>query len=128
MTALSLQLGAGIAAGLMIGIERGWRFRREKSGTRVAGVRTFTLLGTGGAIGGILGQVVHPLAAAAIALCLGAAMVVGYARDSELRDATGVVAAIIAVALGLLAGGGQPAQRSSQSSLRRHAVDRSAAA
>ena len=106
---LSLELGAGIAVGLMIGIERGWRFRREKSGTRVAGVRTFTLLGTGGAIAGILGQIVHPLAAAAVALCLGAAMVIGYARDTDLRDATGVVAAIIAVALGLVAGAGQPA-------------------
>jgi uncharacterized membrane protein (DUF4010 family) len=109
MMSLSLELGAGIAVGLMIGIERGWRFRREKSGTRVAGVRTFTLLGTGGAIAGILGQIVHPLAAAAVALCLGAAMVIGYARDTDLRDATGVVAAIIAVALGLVAGAGQPA-------------------
>lgn len=109
MTPLSLQLGAGIAAGLMIGIERGWRFRREKSGTRVAGVRTFTLLGTGGAIGGILGQIVHPLAAAAVALSLSAALVVAYARDAGRRDSTGIVAALVAVALGLLAGAGQPA-------------------
>ena len=109
MMSLSLELGAGIACGLMIGIERGWRFRREKSGARVAGVRTFTLLGTGGAIAGILGQVVHPLLAAGVGTCLGAAMVVGYARDKERRDATGIVAALIAVALGLLAGAGQPA-------------------
>ena len=109
MAPLSLQLGAGIAAGLMIGIERGWRFRREKAGERVAGVRTFTLLGTGGAIAGILGQLVHPLVTAAVGLCLGAAMVVGYARDTDRRDATGIVAALIAVALGLLAGAGQPA-------------------
>ena len=51
LTPLALQFGAGVAAGLMIGIERGWRLRREKAGTRVAGVRTYTLVGTGGALG-----------------------------------------------------------------------------
>ncbi|HVU29675.1 MAG TPA: MgtC/SapB family protein [Sphingomicrobium sp.] len=109
MTPLSLQLGAGIAAGLMIGIERGWRLRREKAGTRVAGVRTYTLLGTGGALGGVLGQVVHPVLAAIIATGLIGMLALAFARDTDRKDATGIVAAIVAVALGLLAGAGQPA-------------------
>ena len=109
MTPLTLQLGAGVAAGLMIGIERGWRLRREKAGTRVAGVRTYTLLGTGGALAGLLAQLIHPFVAVAVAASLGGVMIIGFARDKGRRDTTGIVAAVVAVGLGLLAGAGQPA-------------------
>jgi uncharacterized membrane protein (DUF4010 family) len=109
VTPLSLQLGAGIAAGLMIGIERGWRLRREKAGTRIAGIRTYTLLGTGGAIGGVLGQVIHPIVAAIVATGLIGLLVLAFARETDRKDATGIVAAVVAVGLGLLAGSRQPA-------------------
>ena len=93
----------------MIGIERGWRLRREKAGTRVAGVRTYTLVGAGGALGGILAQLIHPLVGAAVAFALGALLVTGYLRDRKRRDTTSAVAAVVALGLGLLAGVGQPA-------------------
>ena len=93
----------------MIGIERGWRLRREKAGTRVAGVRTFTLLGTGGALGGILAQLIHPLVAAGVAFALGGVLVTGFIRDRKRRDATSAVAAAVALSLGLIAGAGEPA-------------------
>jgi len=93
----------------MIGIERGWQLRREKAGTRVAGVRTYTLFGAGGALAGILAQLIHPLVAAAIALSLGVVLVVGFVRDRARRDTTSAVAAVVAVGLGLIAGAGQPA-------------------
>jgi len=93
----------------MIGIERGWRLRREKAGTRIAGVRTYTLLGTGGAIGGVLGQIIHPVVAAIIATGLVGLLVLAFARETDRKDATGIVAAVVAVSLGLLAGAGQPA-------------------
>ena len=109
MAPLSLQLGAGVAAGLMIGIERGWRFRREKAGTRIAGVRTYTLLGTGGALGGVLGQIIHPVVAAIVATGLIGLLAIAFGRDTDRKDATGIVAAVVAVGLGLLAGAGQPA-------------------
>src|SRR5512144_854406 len=109
MTPLSLQLGAGVAAGLMIGIERGWRLRHEKAGTRIAGVRTYTLLGTGGAVGGVLAQIIHPIVAAIIATGLIGLLVLAFARETDRKDATGIVAAVVAVALGLMAGAGQPA-------------------
>jgi uncharacterized membrane protein (DUF4010 family) len=104
-----LELGAGLAAGLMMGIERGWRLRREKSGTRVAGVRTFTLLGTAGALAGILGARVHPLATAAIVTALSALLVIGFIRDRPRKDTTGAVAAVLALSIGVLAGAGEPA-------------------
>ena len=49
---IPLRIGAGLAAGALVGIERGWKLKKEKPGTRVAGVRTFTLLGLAGAIAG----------------------------------------------------------------------------
>lgn len=105
----ALELGAGLAAGLMMGIERGWRLRRERSGTRVAGVRTFTLLGVGGALASLLGSTVHPLAAPAVLAALAALIVIGFVRDRARRDATSTVAAVLAVSFGALAGAGQPA-------------------
>lgn len=44
-------LGVALAIGLLIGVERGWSDRDEEEGTRVAGVRTFALIGLlGGAV------------------------------------------------------------------------------
>jgi len=34
-------LGAALALGLLIGVERGWKAREQAEGQRVAGVRTY---------------------------------------------------------------------------------------
>lgn len=39
-----------LAIGLLIGLERGWRRRRADEGARVAGMRTFGLIGLGAAL------------------------------------------------------------------------------
>lgn len=109
MTSLGLELGAGLASGLMMGIERGWRLRRERSGTRVAGVRTFTLLGIAGALSTVLGTLIHPLMTVAIIAAASAILAIGFGRDRGRRDATSAVAAVLALGLGGLAGAGQPA-------------------
>jgi uncharacterized membrane protein (DUF4010 family) len=44
-----------------------------------------------------------------VTLVIGAGLVAGYWRDPPRRDATSFVAAVVALALGLLAGAGQPA-------------------
>lgn len=105
----TLDLGAGLIAGLILGIERGWQLRVEPDGTRVAGVRTFTLLGAGGAIAGLLGIIFDPLAAIALTAGLIVTLLIGHWRDQQRKDATSTVAAVLAVGLGLLAGVGQPA-------------------
>lgn len=46
--------GLSVAIGLLMGVERGWQERRERSGWRVAGIRTYTLIGTLGGICGLL--------------------------------------------------------------------------
>lgn len=101
---------AAVAAGLLMGIERGWRLRDSRDGSRVAGLRTFTLLGAAGGLIAIIAQVLGPLVGAVPLAGVVAVLVVGYAKSvgkNDRRDATSVVAAMIALALGLLAGAGQ---------------------
>ncbi len=95
---------------MLIGIERGWKLRELEPGTRVAGVRTFSMLGLGSGIAGLLAGLGHPLVAAAMVLELVAVMVVAYARALETQhDSTSAVAAMVTIAIGFLAGLGQPA-------------------
>ena len=48
-------LAAALAVGLLIGVERGWRDRDLAEGGRVAGLRTFSLVGLlGGALAVLL--------------------------------------------------------------------------
>ena len=93
----------------MIGIERGWQLRREKSGTRVAGVRTYALLGGGGGLAALLGELVHPAVAVVLAAAMAGAVLIGFLRQAGRRDVTGIIAALLAVSLGMMAGAGQPA-------------------
>lgn len=104
-------LAAAFAAGLLIGIERGWRLRHGASGSRIAGIRTFTLLAVSGGLIALIVQSLGAIVGAVPLAGLVAVLVMGYARQtrgSGKRDATSFVAALIAVALGLLAGSGQP--------------------
>jgi uncharacterized membrane protein (DUF4010 family) len=75
----------------------------------VAGVRTYSLLGTAGGVSALLGQLIHPLVALALVAALSIGLVIGYWRGTSRRDATSFVTAIVALALGMLAGAGQPA-------------------
>jgi len=104
-----LSIATALACGLLIGIERGWKLREQKAGSRVAGVRTFSMLGLGSGIAGLVGQLGHPIVAGAIAVGAVATVVIAYSR--ELRnhhDSTSAVAAIVTIAIGFLAGSGEP--------------------
>jgi uncharacterized membrane protein (DUF4010 family) len=100
-------LGIALALGLLVGVERGWSARGEPAGGRVAGFRTFGLLGLLGGLAGILlpeARLPAVLLIAAAAL----ALVVGYIRDmakdsNASVSATTTIAALITLALGLLA-------------------------
>ena len=105
----ALMLGAALACGLMVGIERGWRLRAQEDGSRVAGIRTFTLIGAGGGLAALLGQLLSPLLTVLLTAGPAAIVVIGFKRDSGRRDATSYVAALVVLGLGLLAGAGEPA-------------------
>jgi uncharacterized membrane protein (DUF4010 family) len=106
----SLSVVTALACGLLIGIERGWKLREDEPGTRVAGIRTFSMLGLASGIAGLIGVNGYPLVAGAIVIGAVAIMVTAYSR--ELRnhhDSTSAVAAIATIAFGFLAGSGNPA-------------------
>lgn len=106
------RLIAAVAAGLLIGIERGWRFRASGDGARVAGLRTFTLLGAAGGFVALIVQRLGSLVGAVLLAGLVAVLIVGFERQVKIsgrQDATTPVAAMIALALGLVAGEGHAA-------------------
>ena len=106
----ALSVATALASGLLIGIERGWKLKEQKPGTRVAGVRTFTMIGLGSGIAGLLGSVGEVVVAAASAVGMVAILVIAYARALESQhDSTSAVAAVSTVAIGFLAGSGNPA-------------------
>lgn len=99
-------LALATAIGLLIGAERGWRMRDEEPGTRVAGVRTFAILGL---LGGLLGLTVSlGLAIVATLAALGAVSTLLISHFVEMRSqahvsATSAIAAIVTMLLGALA-------------------------
>lgn len=106
----ALSVATALACGLLIGIERGWKLKDQKPGTRVAGVRTFSMLGLASGIAGLLGSLGHVIVAAAIVVAMVAVLVIAYSRALENHhDATSAVAAIGTVAIAFLAGIGNPA-------------------
>jgi len=103
---LLIGLGLSLAIGLLVGVERGWQERDAPEGARIAGIRTFGLVGLLGGlwavIGKVLGMVLLGIAFAAIA----ALMITSHMQDARNgRDVgvTTVVAALVTFALGALA-------------------------
>ncbi len=105
-----VRLAVALAAGLLIGVERGWRAREAREGTRVAGVRTFGLVGLLGGLWGELAERFDPVFLAAGFLGFAAVVVAGHLAAVRLdRDVgiTTVVAALVTFALGALAARGE---------------------
>jgi uncharacterized membrane protein (DUF4010 family) len=102
------RLGVALAIGLLIGFERGWQQRNLPEGVRVAGFRTFGLVGLLGAAAVILAGD-QALVLAAIAFALGVIAGIGYfhvSRRQRGQSATGTVALLLTFALGAMAGRG----------------------
>ncbi len=101
-----LRLALALALGLLVGLERGWHTRLEKAGSRVAGFRTFGIIGLLGGAWSELSVYVGPI-------ILGFAFLgfvgVIVAADVQARRATGdlgattVIAALATFAFGALA-------------------------
>ncbi|MCG2842467.1 DUF4010 domain-containing protein [Sandaracinobacter sp. RS1-74] len=98
-------LGHALAIGLLVGLERGWQARDAPSGHRVAGFRTFGLLGLAGGLAALLA----PLFGAILFAAAMVALLIGYVRESNPEDlsVTGTVAGLLTLGLGGLAASGQ---------------------
>jgi uncharacterized membrane protein (DUF4010 family) len=100
------RVGLALAIGIMVGFERGWHSRGEAEGQRVAGVRTFALIGL---LGGVIGALSDELGESFVALAfLAVAALILVAYLGRLRAGADIgmttqIAAIATFALGLLA-------------------------
>ncbi len=100
------RIGLALAIGLLIGIERGWREREGPSGSRVAGIRTFALIGLLGGIWGALYPLTGGWALGLAGLGFAIAFTVFQWRESVAENnlsATALIAGLLTFALGAYA-------------------------
>ncbi|HDM8170808.1 TPA: MgtC/SapB family protein [Vibrio harveyi] len=104
-------LFVALLLGAIVGTQRGWVMRNSVEGSRVAGIRTFSLVGLLGGLVGILANLYTPLLLgfALIALVILACIAfVIQQKKSEDISITGVVSLVITFVLGSLAVSGEP--------------------
>ena len=98
-------LGIALAIGLLVGIERGWKMRDVKEGGRIAGLRTYVLIGLLGGVAGLMSQYIGALVFGFIFLGFTAAVTVSYALQWQSRgDAsiTSLISMLLTFLLGAL--------------------------
>lgn len=104
-----LHLAVSLAIGLLIGLERGWKERMEKEGERIAGVRTYGLIGLLGGGSALLAEHFGVLAVGLAFLGLAGALTTAYVinlRHSDDVGITSLVASLLTFVLGALAATG----------------------
>ncbi|WP_234052310.1 MULTISPECIES: DUF4010 domain-containing protein [unclassified Xanthobacter] len=107
MDHLIFHLAVSLAIGLLVGVERGWRERKEEEGSRTAGIRTYALVGLLGGVSAALSQALESPALLIVAGLAASTLFAVFKYREMLRDndysITGIVAAILVFALGALA-------------------------
>jgi uncharacterized membrane protein (DUF4010 family) len=102
----TLSVGSGLIAGVLVGLERGFKLRSQREGHRVAGVRTFSLLGLGAGIAGLISGD-QPFAAGAIVIGMLAFLAIAYAPKLKAQgNVTSPIAAAATIAVAFLGGMG----------------------
>jgi uncharacterized membrane protein (DUF4010 family) len=103
---LYINLGLSLALGLLIGAERGWQMRQSAEGTRIAGIRTFGLIGLLGGLWGLLAQELGEILLGFAFLVLAALLIIAHVMSTRSKPDYGittVIAALITFVLGALA-------------------------
>ncbi len=103
---LFLDLWLALAVGLLIGAERGWQKRTAAEGGRIAGIRTFGLVGLLGGLWAVLGREFGDILLGFSFAAVAALMILAHVLDPDRerdRSITSVVAALVTFALGALA-------------------------
>lgn len=101
-----LQLAVALLLGALTGLQRGWAAREQKPGERVAGMRTYSLVGLLGGIAALLSLKVTPwvLPAALLAVCITAVMAYRV-RMVQMRNysITGIIGLLLTFCFGAVA-------------------------
>ncbi len=102
---ISLILGA------IIGIQRGWVQRHDAAGSRVAGIRTFSLVGLLGGLNAVLADKYSPFLLGfgilALVVIVSVAFVVRQRTHQDL-SITGIISLLVTFILGAIATSGEP--------------------
>ncbi|MGK9164672.1 DUF4010 domain-containing protein [Inquilinus limosus] len=104
---VAIRLGAALAVGLIIGLERGWSDRDQPEGRRAAGLRTFAITGFGGGLAAFLAPDLGPGPLLLFLLAAAALTLAAYLRSGEADiGLTTEFALLVTVLLGAAAGAG----------------------
>ena len=104
-------LGAGLAIGLLIGVERGWQKPAVQEGRRIAGVRTYGLIGLlGGGLAQLAGQfgsLILGLSFIGLAGTLTTVYVINLRQGDGDMGITSLIAGLLTFVLGAVAAMGE---------------------
>ena len=76
----TLNLAVALLLGAIIGLERGWEARDQKAGQRIAGIRTFALIGLLGGVSALLTTEVSPWAFPVLLISIVAIALVAFSQ------------------------------------------------
>ena len=96
-------ISVALGVGLLIGIERGWTSRADDEGKRVAGIRTFSLIGLLGGVWAQMTQLVPAWMLGIVFLGLVALIIAGYLSQKQTSPDVGLtteIAILITFSLG----------------------------
>ncbi len=102
----TLNLAVALLLGAIIGLERGWDAREQKSGERIAGIRTFALVGLLGGISALLAEEITEWAFPVLLVSVVAMAIVAYSeRLQHIRNfsITGMVGMVLTFCFGAVA-------------------------
>ncbi|WP_376696134.1 MgtC/SapB family protein [Wenzhouxiangella sp. EGI_FJ10305] len=98
-----IRLAVALAIGLLVGIERGWQRRETEEGQRVAGLRTYSLIGLLGGVVGIMSQDGGYLLIGLVFIGLAVASATAYLVTTRAGHDFGITSETAALATYLLA-------------------------
>ncbi|AOY88322.1 hypothetical protein BKP64_09180 [Marinobacter salinus] len=102
----TIHLAIALLLGAIIGLERGWDAREQKSGERIAGIRTFALVGLLGGISAVLAKEVTEWAFPVLLLSVVAMGIAAFSERLEhIRNfsITGMVGLVLTFCFGAIA-------------------------
>ncbi|WP_458525614.1 MgtC/SapB family protein [Onishia taeanensis] len=103
---LAIRLTLALLLGALIGLERGWEARNQAAGQRIAGIRTFALIGLLGGVAALLAERITAWAFPAIFLGVVVTSLIAYqarVRDVPNYSITGMVGMLLTFCYGALA-------------------------
>ena len=105
-------LGLALALGFLVGLERGWQEREAAEGSRLAGIRTFGLIGLLGGLWELLARGSAEILLGTSFLAFAMLMIIAHVAETRVSKDYGVttlIAALITFALGALSVRGEHA-------------------